>query len=390
MKKVLLALLIPALLVSCKGENEFSIDGNIKGLDGKKVFLEVQDDSIGPKTIDTAKIENGSFKFKGEVKQPGLYAVRIESLQGKSYFIGEAGSIELKIDKDSLTTVNARGTINNDKMTEFTKLINPVQKEAMAFQKANQQKVMEAQKTQDTVVMNKLRKEFMGIRKKMDDKAVNFIKKNSNTYVALLLIKNRMYGMQGDIAEVEALYNALDPKIKQSTEGKSLGKRLADAKKITVGKPAPEFSAPNPEGKIVSLKESMGKITIIDFWASWCGPCRKANPEMVALYNEFHAKGLNIIGVSLDKAGQADKWKEAIAKDGLTWTQVSNLKEWADPIAKLYNVESIPQMFVLNQNGVVIAKDIHGEELRSQLQQAFNPAPVNGPMSGMPMPVQKK
>ncbi|NMH26911.1 TlpA disulfide reductase family protein [Flavobacterium silvaticum] len=390
MKKALLALAIPALLVSCKGENEFTINGNIKGFDGKKVFLEVQDDSIGPKTIDTAKIENGSFKFDGEVKEPRLYAVRIESLQGKSYFIGEGGSIDLKINKDSLTSINARGTINNDKMTEFTKLIDPIQKEAMEFQKANQQKVMEAQKTQDTVIMNGLRKQFMAIRKKMDDKAVNFIKSNSNTYVALLLIKNRMYGMQGDLAEVEALYNGLDPKVKESTEGKSLGKRLAEAKKISVGKLAPDFSAQTPEGKTVSLKESLGKITIIDFWASWCGPCRKANPEMVALYNEFHDKGLNIIGVSLDKPGQADKWKEAIAKDGLVWTQVSNLKEWEDPIAKTYSVESIPQMFVLNQSGVVIAKDVHGEELRSKLQQALSPAPVSGPMPGAPMPVQKK
>jgi thiol-disulfide isomerase/thioredoxin len=116
---------------------------------------------------------------------------------------------------------------------------------------------------------------------------------------------------------------------------------------------------------MTSLKQSLGKITIIDFWASWCGPCRAENPNVLKLYNEFHSKGLNIIGVSLDK--EATKWKEAIAKDKLPWIHVSNLKFWEDPIAQLYNIKSIPATYILDSKGKIIAKDLRGEELNTKI-----------------------
>jgi thiol-disulfide isomerase/thioredoxin len=116
---------------------------------------------------------------------------------------------------------------------------------------------------------------------------------------------------------------------------------------------------------MVSLKESLGKVTIVDFWASWCGPCRKENPNVVAIYKELHSKGLNIIGVSLDKEAKA--WKEAIAKDNLSWTQVSNLKFWEEPIAAQYGVQSIPATFILDATGKVVAQDLRGDELRAKI-----------------------
>ncbi len=121
---------------------------------------------------------------------------------------------------------------------------------------------------------------------------------------------------------------------------------------------------------MVSLKESLGKVTIIDFWASWCGPCRVENPNMVSLYKQFHAKGLNIIGVSLDK--DKAKWKEAIAKDQLIWTQVSNLKFWDEPIAKQYRVESIPATFILDAKGNIVAQGLLGAELQSKVLELLS------------------
>ncbi|POY37635.1 hypothetical protein C3L50_13760 [Flavobacterium alvei] len=121
---------------------------------------------------------------------------------------------------------------------------------------------------------------------------------------------------------------------------------------------------------MVSLKESLGKITIVDFWASWCGPCRAENPNMVALYKDFHSKGLNIIGVSLDK--DAAKWKEAIAKDKLVWTQVSHLKYWDEPIAAQYQVQVIPAPFILDASGKLIAKDLKGEALRAKIAELLS------------------
>ena len=161
----------------------------------------------------------------------------------------------------------------------------------------------------------------------------------------------------------------MDAEVKGTKHGKKVKTKLDELKSVEVGQKAPDFSAPNPEGKMVSLKESLGKVTVIDFWASWCAPCRVENPNVVALYNEFHAKGLNIIGVSLDRAGEDAKWKEAIAKDKLTWTQVSNLKFWEDPIATKYNVKSIPATFLLDAQGKIVAKDLHGAELKAKVAE---------------------
>ena len=118
------------------------------------------------------------------------------------------------------------------------------------------------------------------------------------------------------------------------------------------------------------MKASLGKVTIIDFWASWCKPCRIENPHVVALYNEFHAQGLNIIGVSLDE--DTDSWKKAIAKDKLTWTQVSNLKGWEDPIARMYEVEQIPTTFLLDSIGNIVAKDLRGAELKAKVLELLS------------------
>jgi len=114
----------------------------------------------------------------------------------------------------------------------------------------------------------------------------------------------------------------------------------------------------------------LGKVTIVDFWASWCGPCRKENPSVVAMYNELHTKGLNIVGVSLDK--DLASWNQAIAKDKITWVQVSNLKEWAEPIAKQYNVEQIPTTFLLDASGKIVAKDLRGEELKAKVLELLS------------------
>ena len=186
------------------------------------------------------------------------------------------------------------------------------------------------------------------------------------------------------IDEVKTLFDGLDPSIKKTKDGKQIADYFAkieaekngqpaptaegaEAAGAKVGDLAPQFSAPTPDGKQLALKQALGKVTIVDFWASWCKPCRAENPNVVALYNELHSKGLNIIGVSLDRT--ADKWTEAIAADKLTWNHVSNLKFWDEPIAKQYGVTSIPATFILDANGKIVAKDLRGPELKAKVQE---------------------
>jgi thiol-disulfide isomerase/thioredoxin len=235
---------------------------------------------------------------------------------------------------------------------------------------ANTSKLMQAQNANDTATVKSLRLQYESLQKEMEAATFKYIEEHPKSFIAALLIQNMFNMLEPPIEKIEKFYNNLDPELKNNKVGKKILKNITEFKVVAVGKYAPDFTAPNPDGKATSLKNTMGKMTIIDFWASWCGPCRKANPELVALYNEYASKGLKIISVSLDKPGQADRWKEAIAKDGMgAWTHVSNLKEWSDPIAKQYGVESIPALFVLNEFGVVVAKDLHGAKLRDKVSQ---------------------
>jgi thiol-disulfide isomerase/thioredoxin len=134
-----------------------------------------------------------------------------------------------------------------------------------------------------------------------------------------------------------------------------------------IGAKAPEFSAPTPEGTELALNDALGKYTIIDFWASWCKPCRRENPNVVRVYEKYHDKGLNIISVSLDRQGQESRWKQAIADDKMDWYHVSNLMFWQDPIAKQYNVRSIPATFLLDENGTIIDKNLRGAALEVKI-----------------------
>ena len=144
------------------------------------------------------------------------------------------------------------------------------------------------------------------------------------------------------------------------------------ANNIVTGEKAPDFTAPNPDGKAITMSAIKGKVTIIDFWASWCKPCRIENPTYVRLYEQYHDKGLEIISVSLDRQNQKQRWIDAIAKDKLTWYNVSNLKFWNDPVAKLYNVSSIPATFIIDDKGIILAERLRGRGLEAKIAELLD------------------
>ncbi len=368
MKKIVVFLLLATTLISCSnvGKEEFLLNGTIKGIpDGKLVILERLDDSLGPIKVDSAKVKGGKFTFKGKILEPSMHSLRVETVQSSSYIVIENGEIDIDIIKDSVFQNKMSGTYNNDQLFEFNKKGIENEKKKKEFGKKYQATFLLAQNKKDTVTMKDIRTKYENLEKSFKTEIEGYIKEHPKALISALLIGSLFNEFEPNMTKIETLYNGLDKSIKDSKAGKSIVKNIKEFKTVKEGRRAPEFAAPNPEGKKVTLKESLGKVTIVDFWASWCGPCRKENPNMVALYNEFHDKGLNIIGVSLDD--DADKWKEAIAKDKLAWTQVSNLKKWKDPIAIQYGVESIPKTYVLNSFGVVVAKDLSGEALKAKI-----------------------
>jgi peroxiredoxin len=374
MKKII-AIALTGLLISCSGKG-FKINGEIKGMpNGTKVFLEKQDklSQTGFKPIDTAKIENGKFSFEGETLEPEMHAVLFENKpqeQPQGFFIIlEKGNIKVEINKDSISQAKLSGTYNNEEFSKYNKAMTKIQKKSFDFQQKNMTVYQEATQKKDTSVINKLQKELAKFQEERISFNTKYAEGNPKSFLTVLITEAMLTEQNPKFDRIKKTYDALEAELKETKSGKKIKEGLDNYNNTKIGQKAPEFSAKNPEGKLVSLKESLGKVTIVDFWASWCGPCRAENPSVVALYNELHAKGLNIIGVSLDREGEAAKWTEAIAKDQLTWTQVSNLKFWEDPIALKYNVKSIPATFLLDASGNIVAKDLHGEALKAKVNE---------------------
>ncbi len=382
MKKILFVLTASAAIISCSKvkDGEYLITGTATGIEnGKTIILQGADPATRmPISLDTVKVENGKFEIKGKVTEPAFHSLILQGANGPIPFILETGEIKIAIDKDSIHKSKISGTYNNDEYSTFIEEMTKTQKSLIDFQKKNNDKMKQAQQAQDTAVINSLMKQYMEIQKEVGEtskkKYFTYAESHPKSFISAIIVQNLLNDPAADTKKLEGIFNSFDESLKNSATGKEIKTRFGQAKMPSVGATAPavgsakwraDFSAPNPEGKVVSLKESLGKVTIVDFWASWCGPCRQENPHIVALYKELHAKGLNIIGVSLDK--DAAKWKEAIAKDGLTWTQVSNLKFWEEPIAQQYNVEAIPATFILDASGKVVAQDLRGAELKAKI-----------------------
>jgi thiol-disulfide isomerase/thioredoxin len=373
MKKTFLICSVSLGLISFTNpvKPNFTLSGVAKGVvDGTMVYLERQDEVKGTIAIDSAKISKGVFSMKGIAVEPAVNFIQIKGVDGKIAFILDNGDIKFTIYKDSISKSLIGGSSDNDALQNFNVFSQKVQKKMQNFQAVNKEKMQTAQANKDNVTIQSLMDEFGLLQNELLEYTSTYPEKNPTSFLSVLLLDNMFNQPKVDIQKIKTVYGSLLTKLKKTKTGLAIKQKIDNFKDISEGNTAPDFSGPTPTGEILSLKQAMGKVTIIDFWASWCGPCRKENPSVVALYNEFHSKGLNIIGVSLDK--DAAKWKEAIAKDRLTWSHVSNLQFWTDPIAVLYNIKSIPATYILDENGVIIATNLRGEELRAKISSLLN------------------
>lgn len=374
MKKILIVGIAIFSMFSCtKSADEFVIQGTVQGYkDGDMVFLKkVAEDMSQLIAIDTAVIKNNAFEFKSPYENLDLNYLQFGSSERIVPFVTEPGTILVEYDPSNPKANKISGTPNNDKYQEYTVKANDFVKRIADFQQENNQKLLKAQQENNTTLLNAIGSEYQKLNTEYVNYNKDFVANNKNAYISLYLLDQLTRSEVYDFDTAKDIFNSFSTDLKHCPIGANLdeffNKGTNTAKNVAVGDKAPDFEAMTPEGKKEALYTNLGKITIIDFWASWCGPCRIENPQLVATYAKFKDKGLKIVGVSLDK--DADKWKEAIAKDKLTWLQISNLKQWNDPIAKRYGVEGIPATFILDAEGKVIAKDLRGGELAAKLAE---------------------
>ncbi|GGI57611.1 TlpA disulfide reductase family protein [Winogradskyella haliclonae] len=383
MKKLICIAFLSLCVFGCKKEQrtDYVINGKAKGLyNGIRVYLNTMDERGRITAIDTAIVMNETFTLDGTVEYPSLHYITVNGVNGRLPVIIENAVLELNINQEKFSNSKLKGSKENDIYSEFGFKVSELRKKLVdAKKKYNQSFILN-----DTLNLSNDKQFLENLEKEFNDFPYAHIEKNKEKYSSLTILSAQLNSRNLDTEKFISTYNNLDENIKTTSEGRKIGEiinsikeKLKSEKSTTIGAIAPEFSAPNPEGKIVALSDvvSKGKITIIDFWAAWCGPCRRENPNVVKVYNKYHDKGLEIIGVGLDgRRGQQnpkEAWIKAIKDDNLTWHQVSNLK-YFDQIARRYNVGSIPSMFVLDNEGKIVAKNLRGLALENKIAELLN------------------
>ena len=375
MNKYFLALAATMLLISCGSDGNFKITGTTPDINnGTYVYLQKIDINNQILNVDTTVIKDGKFSFTEDpVENSELMALSFQKIRGNVFFISENEEISIKAYKDSLYTSEVDGGVENDVFKLYYDDVVTSNNEKQRLQ----QEGMAAMQSGDTAKVNIIRNEFEQINEADTRRRIKLIKEHPDRFISIISLSELVGTRAIESSEAEELFEKLDASLKETKKGKRLNEMIAKLKsqeaaaaQAEIGNKAPAFTAPTPEGEELALADAMGsKYTIIDFWASWCKPCRQENPNVVSVYNTYHDKGLNIISVSLDRASAKDKWLAAIENDKMDWFHVSNLMEWQDPVARKYGVTAIPATYLIDAEGVIIDKNLRGEALVAKMQE---------------------
>jgi peroxiredoxin len=372
MKKILLMTLayLPAVLMA--QDVKYTIQGTLGTYNAPaKVYIQYR---LNKKVrTDSVTLKNGNFQFSGTVAGDPVYANLMFNAKGtginyKDYnqVYLEKGTITIT-GTDSLSKAKVSGTKTNEDNARYAAALKPVNDAYDALEARKKAATPEQQKSDAFDKDNN--KAEKAIEAQEGEINKQFIHDNPDSYISVVALEGYAYG--ADYVDIAPLFDGLSAAIKATDAGKKFGERLPKIKAVALGATAPEFAEADTSGKIINLKSFRDKYVLIDFWASWCGPCRAENPNVVKAFNRYKGQNFTIIGVSLDQPTGKEKWLKAIHKDGLHWTQVSDLKYWDSKTAALYAVRGIPQNFLLDPNGKIIAKNLRGNDLEDKLEELF-------------------
>mgnify|MGYP005851882701 CR=1 FL=1 len=356
MRKLLLSIVAASMtLAACNAQSGYKVTGTVEGMpDGKAIIATVNGSTLD--TLAKADVKNGSFEFTGNVSEPTGAYIMVIGQRGAIPFMLENANITISAGQAGLTVTGSEGQKIYD---QFMAINTTTQQEAMKLQQEYQAA------NGDQAKMQAVQEAYAKLMTDAQAKETELIKANPDSYVSAFVIASGMGQMEYE--QLKERYNLLGEKAKAGAQGKAIAAQIAKLESTAIGQIAPNFTITTPEGESISLYDIKGKVKLIDFWASWCGPCRGENPHVVEIYKEYHPKGLEIFGVSLDNNKEA--WVKAIADDGLVWKHGSDLKGWQSAPAQLYSVTGIPHTVLLDENNKIIAKNLRGDELKQKIAE---------------------
>jgi peroxiredoxin len=367
---ILPCMLLPLISFSQQQKKiNYEINGEIRGLNNDSMILFVNnyDDNgnrLKPDTIITVA-NNNKFNISGTLAGPrNVWALIGGFKTNKSFsFFLEKGHIKINGEKESPDNISVTGTQGNNDQTQSRKVTNEIYSRIKALRLELKDKTPDIDEYKDLVKSVNLK--FDSIQAYEHE----FIREHPNSQAS----GSYLYVLQDKIPleELEDLYNNLGSEIKNSGFGLIVREKIKARKFVAIGNMAPEFASTDTSGSNISLSSFRGKYVLLEFWASWCVPCRQQSPHLIALYKKYSDKGFTILQYSMDDKTAEEKWKAAIRKDQLTWTQVSDLNGFESKVSKLYGVQPIPDNFLIDPQGKIIGRRLEGKELENKLNEVI-------------------